>query len=213
MGIWAVAAFWQFNRSRKSGDKKKSTLTQAIPAVTIDCDIAVYESNLRPSVTIESMKCTVAVSLVFLSAVAYSFAQQSDCPAATVINNGVCIGEDGRDCSKREAQSRICFDPEPQYTEKAAKADIRGTVRLTATIGTNGCAKDIMVISPLGHGLDESAVSALQRWRFRKPPRAVRINIEFNFDPKSSSRNPVTAPTCAEVSGDSATSRHPTAKE
>src|ERR1019366_6015264 len=151
----------------------------------------VNDSNLRPSVTMESMKCTVAVSLVFLSAVAYSFAQQSDCPAATVINNGVGIDEDGRDCSKREAQSRICFDPEPQYTEKAAKADIKGTVRLTASIDTNGCAKDIMVISPLGHGLDESAVSALQRWRFRKPPRAVRINIEFNFDPKFSSRNAV----------------------
>src|SRR5215471_17690191 len=47
--------------------------------------------------------------------------EDSDCPPRTVINNGVCIGENGADCSKQEAQSHVCYDPDPQYTEKAAK--------------------------------------------------------------------------------------------
>jgi TonB family protein len=144
----------------------------------------------------------IAVSiLVFLFAsFAYAFGQdESACPQRTVINNGVCVDKNGKDCSKREAHSRICFDPDPQYTEDAANAGIKGTIRLSATIDTNGCAKDIKVLTSLGHGLDESSVSALQRWRFRKPSKPTPINIEYNFDPKFSSRNALTAATCEEL--------------
>jgi TonB family protein len=146
------------------------------------------------------MRSTGAVLLLFLLAVAFAFAQdESDCPQRTVINNGVCVGNDGKDCSKREAQSRVCFDPDPQYTEQAANSHVKGTVRLTATIDAKGCAKDIRVVTTLGYGLDESSVSALQRWRFRKPPKPMQINVEFNFDPRSSSQVPTKAATCDEV--------------
>jgi TonB family protein len=138
----------------------------------------------------------LALSALFLPVAA---PEPSDCPPRAVINNGVCIGKDGNDCSK-QAQSRICYDADPQYTDEAAKAKIRGTVRLTATVRTDGCANDIKVVGSLGYGLDEAAVSALKRYRFRKSPKPISINVEFNFDPQASSRTPLTTPTCEEVS-------------
>ncbi len=49
-----------------------------------------------------------------------------------------------------------------------------------------GRAGDIQVISPLGYGLDENAVAAIQKWEFmpaRKDGAAVpvRATIEVNF--------------------------------
>jgi TonB family protein len=146
-----------------------------------------------------SMTCRVAVVLAISALVSLASAQKpSDCPPRTVINNGVCIGKDGTDCSK-QAQSSICYDAEPQYTDEAAKANVKGTVRLTATVRRDGCANDIKIVGSLGYRLDEAAVSALERYRFRKPPKSISINVEFNFDPQLSSRNPVTAPKCEEV--------------
>src|SRR4051812_3098764 len=142
------------------------------------------------------MRCRAFISLLLLlgACVLPVSGAGQDCPARTVINNGVCIGARGEDCSPREATSRICFDPDPQYTDAAAKAQVRGTVRLAATIDTNGCAKDIKVLTALGYGLDESAVSALRVWRFRKPATPVAMNIEINFDPRFSSRSPMKSP-------------------
>jgi|SRR5215471_1581106 len=125
--------------------------------------------------------------------------EDSDCPPRTVINNGVCIGENGADCSKQEAQSHVCYDPDPQYTEKAAKASIKGVVHLTAIVGTDGCADKIKVVDFLSYGLDEAAVFALERFRFRKPAKPMQIVVEFDFDPHFSSRDAVTAPKCEEV--------------
>ena len=137
-----------------------------------------------------------ALSALVVQAVAQ---EESDCPHRTMAGSGVCIGKDAGDCAKQQAQSPICYDAEPQYTDEAAKANIKGIVRLSAAVRTDGCASHIKVVGSLGFGLDEAAVSALERYRFRKPPKPMLINLEFNFDPQFSSRNPVTGPKCEEV--------------
>jgi len=125
--------------------------------------------------------------------------KRPDCQPTTVINNGVCIDKNGKDCSGRESQTHICYAPDPQYTQEALKANIKGLVRLTAIVGTNGCAAKIKVVGSLGYGLDESAVFALERFRFRQPAKPMSISVEFDFDPQLSSRNAVTASKCEEV--------------
>src|SRR6185369_12170227 len=110
--------------------------------------------------------------------------QVDDCPKRTVINNGVCRDAKGDDCSRREPQPLICYDFDPQYTNEAAKANVKGTVRLSATVQSDGCAHNIKVISGIGYGLDEAAVSALEHYRFRKVSMATPIGFEFNFDPR-----------------------------
>jgi len=94
------------------------------------------------------MRRSVAVLLVFGALHATAGAQEaSDCPARRVISSGVCIGKDGNDCSKREREALVCYDIDPQYTDQAAKANVKGLVRLWATVGADGCAREIKVVS------------------------------------------------------------------
>jgi TonB family protein len=120
--------------------------------------------------------CLVGAALIV------SVAQDKpNCPsAAHTIRNGI-----------GKSESLVCSSPDAQYTDKAAKAKVRGAVRLAATVGEDGCAHRIRVTSSLGYGLDEAAVSAVERWRFRKPRKPVPVQIEIDFDPDTSSRQAV----------------------
>ena len=75
---------------------------------------------------------------------------------------------------------------EPEYSEEARKAKYSGTVLLSVVVDEHGVPQDIHVVRPLGLGLDEKAIEAVQRWRFRpgvrngKPVR-VRATIEVSF--------------------------------
>lgn len=75
---------------------------------------------------------------------------------------------------------------EPQYTEEARAAGYSGAVMLSIVVGTDGKAEDVRVIKPLGMGLDEKAIEAVQQWVFRPgtnrgEPVKVRAQIEVNF--------------------------------
>jgi TonB family protein len=59
-------------------------------------------------------------------------------------------------------QSRV----EPQYTDAARQAKIQGTVVLRAVIRKDGTVDSVQVVQGLGYGLDESAASAMRRWKF-----------------------------------------------
>lgn len=78
------------------------------------------------------------------------------------------------------------FKPDPEYSEEARKAKFQGSVMLQIVVDENGNPKDIKVIRPLGLGLDEKAIEAVQKWRFRAgilngKPVPVRANVEVNF--------------------------------
>jgi len=75
---------------------------------------------------------------------------------------------------------------DPEYTPEAQDAKLAGTVLLSVVIGTDGIAHDINVVKPLGMGLDEKAVEAIQKWLFNPgmkdgEPVQVRAQIEVNF--------------------------------
>lgn len=76
--------------------------------------------------------------------------------------------------------------PEPQYSEEARKAKWGGTVTLSLVVDETGHTKDIHVIKPLGLGLDEKAIEAVQKWTFipgkkNGKPVAVAAQIEVTF--------------------------------
>ncbi len=54
-----------------------------------------------------------------------------------------------------------------KYTEQARDAGVEGTVTLDLVVGADGKARDIKVVKGLGHGLDEAAIAALARCRFK----------------------------------------------
>jgi TonB family protein len=78
------------------------------------------------------------------------------------------------------------YKPEPEYSEDARKAKYSGTVLLSVVIDEHGLTRDIKVVRPVGLGLDEKAIEAVSRWKFRPAMKggravAVQANIEVNF--------------------------------
>jgi TonB family protein len=80
----------------------------------------------------------------------------------------------------------VVSSPEPAYSEKARQTRREGAVILTITVGSDGLPHNIRVAKPLGDGLDEQAVAAVQQWKFdparyEGKPVPVQINIEVRF--------------------------------
>jgi TonB family protein len=75
---------------------------------------------------------------------------------------------------------------EPEYSEEARRAKYQGTVVLYVEVAPDGKAHNLKVIRSLGLGLDEKAIEAVNKWRFRpgyKDGKAVTVaaTIEVNF--------------------------------
>jgi TonB family protein len=75
---------------------------------------------------------------------------------------------------------------EPEYSEEARKAKYQGVVLLYVEVDPSGRARNIRVIHSLGLGLDEKAIEAVSKWKFRpgtKDGRAVTVaaSIEVSF--------------------------------
>ena len=81
---------------------------------------------------------------------------------------------------------RATYSPDPEYTEYARKMKITGTVVLSLTVGTDGLPHDIQVERKLGYGLDEKALEAVRKWKFRPAlkdgqPFEKRIEVSMSF--------------------------------
>jgi periplasmic protein TonB len=78
------------------------------------------------------------------------------------------------------------FSPEPEYSEEARKAKFQGTVRLSLVVDEHGLPTNVKVITPLGLGLDQKAIEAVEKWKFKPgmkdgKPVAVQASVEVNF--------------------------------
>ena len=76
--------------------------------------------------------------------------------------------------------------PEPEYSEEARKAKYQGSVTLQIVVDASGVPTDIKVVKKLGLGLDEKAIEAVAKWRFKpgmKDGKAVAViaTIEVSF--------------------------------
>jgi periplasmic protein TonB len=81
---------------------------------------------------------------------------------------------------------RVLYKVEPEFSDEARKAKYQGTVLLTIEVGEDGQPHKLHVLSGLGMGLDEKAIEAVSRWKFKpalrngRPVRAA-ATIEVNF--------------------------------
>jgi periplasmic protein TonB len=80
----------------------------------------------------------------------------------------------------------VIFSPEPGFSDEARKAKQQGVVLLLLIVGKDGHTYDIHVRQSLGMGLDEKAVEAVSRWRFRPAtlggqPVATQIAVQVDF--------------------------------
>ena len=77
-------------------------------------------------------------------------------------------------------------DPQPQYTEIARKARIQGVVIVQAIIDKDGNVTNVKVLKGLPMGLDQAAVDAIKKWKFKPAtlngkPVTVYYNLTVNF--------------------------------
>jgi periplasmic protein TonB len=80
----------------------------------------------------------------------------------------------------------LLFKVEPEYSEEARKAKYQGTVVVNAEIDPGGHVINARIAHSLGMGLDEQALVAIKKWRFRPgykdgKPVTVAATIEVNF--------------------------------
>jgi TonB family protein len=80
----------------------------------------------------------------------------------------------------------LLYKVEPEYSEEARKAKYQGTVVLNVIVDASGKAINPQIIRSLGLGLDEKAVEAVKKWKFKPgykdgKPVAVIAQIEVNF--------------------------------
>jgi TonB family protein len=81
---------------------------------------------------------------------------------------------------------RAIFMPDPEFSREARKKKIEGVVVLSVTVTADGTTRDIKIQKGLGYGLDEKAVEAVSRWKFKPAlkdgePIDKEINVEVNF--------------------------------
>ena len=84
------------------------------------------------------------------------------------------------------AAPEVISKVEPAYSDEARKAKYSGTVTLDAMVDESGKPTNIVITRPLGLGLDENAVQALEKWRFRPAsqngvPVSVPVRVEMSF--------------------------------
>ncbi len=78
---------------------------------------------------------------------------------------------------------------DPIYPQNAKRAEKEGTVKLQATIGTDGIPKNIVALTKPGFGFEDAAIDALKKWRFvpgkkkgKDAEMTVSIDIQFKLD-------------------------------
>jgi len=84
------------------------------------------------------------------------------------------------------SQPSLISKVEPEYSEEARKAKHQGVVVLQIVVDAKGNAVNPKVIRSLGLGLDEKAVDAVLKWKFKPgykdgKPVAVAATVEVNF--------------------------------
>jgi TonB family protein len=70
------------------------------------------------------------------------------------------------------APVEITYKPNPVYTDEARKMKLEGEVLLEVSFGANGSLHVNRVVRGLGHGLDEAAIAAANKMKFKPALRS-----------------------------------------
>jgi TonB family protein len=81
---------------------------------------------------------------------------------------------------------KLIYGPDPEFTDEARRKKIDGVVMMQLTVSETGDVTDAVVTKGLGYGLDEKAIDAVHRWKFKPAlkdgqPISTTINVEVLF--------------------------------
>jgi protein TonB len=80
----------------------------------------------------------------------------------------------------------VVYKPAPQFSEEAREAHFSGQVLIYLLVDKNGDPKHIRVVKGVGMGLDENAVEAVRKYKFKPAtldgePVTVDLYVNVNF--------------------------------
>ncbi len=78
------------------------------------------------------------------------------------------------------------YQPDAEYTDKARKKKIQGSVVVSIVVTDEGKVRDAQIASGLEKDLDKQALKAVSTWKFEPAtkdgkPVAVRIKVEVDY--------------------------------
>jgi TonB family protein len=78
------------------------------------------------------------------------------------------------------------YHPNAEYTDKARKKKIQGSVVVSIVVTDEGTVRDARIVSGLEKDLDKQALKAVSAWKFEPAtkdgkPVAVRIRVEVDY--------------------------------
>jgi protein TonB len=74
-------------------------------------------------------------------------------------------------CDEADTKAKPTHMPQPAYTDEARAAQVEGKVRVELSIDATGKVVKAAVVSSLGHGLDEAALTAVRAASFSPATR------------------------------------------
>jgi TonB family protein len=114
---------------------------------------------------------------------------------AAVVASAVCLVAILAVCQSANAQVYrvekgvtapvVTYQIEPSYSEAARKAKWQGAVVVSLTVDSKGRPQNVHVVKALGMGLDEMAIEAVQKWKFKpgsKNGKAVPVQATVEVD-------------------------------
>src|SRR5690349_19402455 len=101
-------------------------------------------------------------------------------------------GDDGSpgigrfDARHKATLPQLIHQVEPEFSEEARKAKYSGVVILTIEVDTSGRTRAFHILQSPGLGLDQKAIEAVAKWRFRPGyrdgrPVVTSATVEVNF--------------------------------
>lgn len=81
----------------------------------------------------------------------------------------------------------VLFSPEAEYSAEARQAHLQGNCLVSLVVDAQGIPQNVHIVRGLGKGLDEKAVEAVKRYRFKPAvrngitPVPVLVNVEVAF--------------------------------
>ena len=88
--------------------------------------------------------------------------------------------------SERIEAPKVQYQIDPEYSESARAQKFSGRTVVSLEVDRSGAVHDIQIVQPVGYGLDDQAVRAVQQWRFSPArrngePVAVLLEAEVSF--------------------------------
>ena len=103
------------------------------------------------------------------------------------INAPAPTGVDASDPSNVYSTNiKVLTKPRAEYSEQARQAGVQGLITLLVNFSDKGTIKDILVLKPLGFGLDQAAIQAAHKIKFKPAeksgtPVSVVKMVQYTF--------------------------------